>query len=365
MATVNALITATSDHQVSIERLAAKYGADVIPYLDIIERDIKKLLNGLPTRRLSATRQQAVIDEIDTITRTNLQAYINAYKVDNRAFGAYEAEFQTATLDRLLNNVNPVLATGATVNAITVATPIHLGDNQYTTYNTYLRTYWQKYTDEINGIAVNGFQQGLTNQQVASQILEQISTDYDDSALSRASRSAKTLARTATNHVSTSARRATAEENSDVVTGWLYVATLDSRTSRQCSALDGKTFKLGASNIPFPPLHPNCRSSVTYEIDARYSYSDYTPERPSNFNIDGKNKPKELKSKDVYYQELKRLNKSDQDAVLGPTLGKALRQMKATDFADQVIDSTYQPLTISQMKAKDNRLGEILRKQEN
>ena len=58
------------------------------------------------------------------------------------------------------------------------------------------------------------------------------------------------------------------------------------------------------------------------------------------------------------------LTKADQDAILGPTLGKAFRKMDSpSEFAKATIDSLGNPLTIEEMKKKDNELGKILRKQ--
>ena len=62
-------------------------------------------------------------------------------------------------------------------------------------------------------------------------------------------------------------------ENDDVISDYLFVATLDSRTSSLCQSLDGRRFK---TREPYytPKLHPNCRSSLVamvegYEINQR------------------------------------------------------------------------------------------------
>ena len=65
----------------------------------------------------------------------------------------------------------------------------------------------------------------------------------------------------------------------------------------------------------------------------------------------------------TYYEALKKLSASDQDAILGPTLGKAFRKLdNPSDFAKFTIDSLGQPLTIKQMKERDNALSRILNK---
>ena len=48
--------------------------------------------------------------------------------------------------------------------------------------------------------------------------------------------------------------------------------------------------------------------------------------------------------------------------ILGPTLGKAFRKMNSpSEFAKATIDTLGNPLTIKQMKAKDNELARILK----
>lgn len=62
------------------------------------------------------------------------------------------------------------------------------------------------------------------------------------------------------------ANQATADgyKESGIVQDYEYLATLDSRTSHVCQDMDGHVFKLSEKDvgINYPPLHPNCRSTV-------------------------------------------------------------------------------------------------------
>lgn len=71
---------------------------------------------------------------------------------------------------------------------------------------------------------------------------------------------AKRLIRTETTYV-TNQMHKQAYEASDV-DKYIYVATLDLRTSKVCRSLDGKTFKLKDAQVGvnYPPMHPWCRS---------------------------------------------------------------------------------------------------------
>jgi SPP1 gp7 family putative phage head morphogenesis protein len=74
-----------------------------------------------------------------------------------------------------------------------------------------------------------------------------------------------TLVRTSVNQVANSASQQVYEANQDITKKYRYVATLDTRTSAICAALDGKEFEYGKG--PMPPQHFNCRSTTVPIID--------------------------------------------------------------------------------------------------
>jgi SPP1 gp7 family putative phage head morphogenesis protein len=73
------------------------------------------------------------------------------------------------------------------------------------------------------------------------------------------------LVRTSINQVANSASQQVYEANQDITKKYRYVATLDSRTSSICAALDGQEFEYGRG--PMPPQHFNCRSTTVPIID--------------------------------------------------------------------------------------------------
>ncbi len=74
-----------------------------------------------------------------------------------------------------------------------------------------------------------------------------------------------TLIRTSINQVANTASQQVYEANQDITPRYRYVATLDTRTSAICRALDGKEFEYGKG--PMPPQHFNCRSTTVPIID--------------------------------------------------------------------------------------------------
>lgn len=192
-------------------------------------------------------------------------------------------------------------------------------------------------------------------------------------ALSVSTRAAETITRTAITHASSGARQEFAEANADIVVGWRFVATLDSRTSKGCAAADGRVFRIGEG--PMPPLHPNCRSTsqlltrtpeelltgtrkpITLDYLREAGHRAARGERPSlEERSDGTASTGARRASVRYGAWLKDQPAATQDRVLGRTLGLAYRSGKA-DIEDFVGDD-YQPLTIPEIEA---RLRESLR----
>lgn len=317
----------------------------------------------MPNKTLSPQEVADIRAEIDKITREELQAYTTQYKLDNKEVGQHQAAFDAKTLESVTTGYEAAIPSAAAVNKAAITTPINVGDNKFSTYNRYVATYWQNYTKAINDTVSAGFIGGGTNREIANSILEKITLGNDASDLSRAKRAAKTMARTGTNHYSTQATVAFVDKNEEVLIGFRFLATLDGRTSRECSANDQLVFKQGES-MPTPPLHPNCRSRLVYEVDGRFTYDDSASTRPSNFtDAEGDRNPKRVSSKKTYYESLKGMSAKDRNSILGSTLGPALSKMDADTFAKSLIDSTFNPLSIKDMKSKSNELARILKQQ--
>lgn len=77
---------------------------------------------------------------------------------------------------------------------------------------------------------------------------------------------AAAITRTAVNSLANESRRLFALENKEWVDRELFVATLDSRTTPICRALDGDVFPVGEG--PIPALHFACRSMRVLLVDA-------------------------------------------------------------------------------------------------
>lgn len=112
--------------------------------------------------------------------------------------------------------------------------------------------------DEVRTIILEGITQGKSTYDIA----EEVATKYGTEVWR-----AKRIVRTMMTEASAEAElNALADEGFDE---YDYMCTLDEKTCPKCGALDGKTFKTSerAVNINFPPMHPNCRCTITCHME--------------------------------------------------------------------------------------------------
>jgi len=363
------LTTVYSQHTIFLQRIGATQGNAVIPFLRLIERDVQRIFNLYRDKPKTAFNQAKIQEQINASSRKHLQDYIALLKTSNREIGNNEAQFAAKTLDNILLNdsIEVNKPSGAQVNAIAIATPIQLSEASFTTYTSMMRNYWAKWSDEIDALVQNGFVDGQTINEIADSVFRSMRLEKSTTSknlLNRAHRSAKQIAITGTNHYANTARIAFVDVNDKILKGYRLISVVDSRTSQKCRGLDGKFIPKDSPKLSSftPPLHRNCRTALVYEVDERYSLDDKDTKQASNFQVDGKLDPKRVSSEGIYYDKMKALKASDQDNILGPTLGKAFRKMdNPAEFADATIDTLGNPYTIKQMRAKDTELGNILK----
>ena len=100
--------------------------------------------------------------------------------------------------------------------------------------------------------------EGETIDETVTKLIGTKKAGYKDGLLEMKRRDAEAIVRTATNHTNNQAAQLTYAANSDVISGWQFVATLDSRTTPQCAVLDKRVYPVGEG--PIPPRHFRCRS---------------------------------------------------------------------------------------------------------
>jgi SPP1 gp7 family putative phage head morphogenesis protein len=154
------------------------------------------------------------------------------------------------------------------------------------------------------------------------------------------------LVRTSINQVANSASQQVYEANQDITKKYRYVATLDSRTSSICAALDGREFEYGKG--PMPPQHFNCRSTTVPIIDPDILPPSTIAKRAS---ADG---PVPINTS--YGQWLKDQPRSVQQDVLGaskvPYFNRLVEKYGARDAMAKLVRDDGAELTLVQLRKR-------------
>lgn len=355
------LTDATIRHAVYLERYKAAEVREFAAFL----RQADELL----------TAQLAGVDSLTEYSRTRLERLVSATRSElSGIFGAYQgeltdrladlAEYESEFEARALSNIGweSVVPAQETVRAAVLSRPLQVtGADGGKLLTAFLRDFTDGEVARLSNAIRQGAYQGLTVPQLRQRIRGTRARNYKDGLLATTARNADAIARTGIQHVSNVARQQTWRDNSDVVTGYRWLSTLDSKTSTICRSLDGRVFKFDQG--PVPPAHVRCRSTTLAELDGRYSWLDQGGTRAARSNATGKTV--DVPAEQSYYDWLKRQPRQFQDSVLGESRGRLLRDggLSARRFAELQLDKNFQPLTLAEMRqieplAFERALGE-------
>lgn len=156
------------------------------------------------------------------------------------------------------------------------------------------------------------------------------------------------LVRTSINQVSNAASQQVYEANQDVTRKYRYVATLDTRTSAICRALDGREFEYGKG--PQPPQHFNCRSTTVAVVD--YKGLGIEPPPPGRrASMDGP-----VPVSESYGVWLSKQSKATQAEVLGPNkvayFNRLANKYGPKDAIAKMVRDDGSELTLAQLRQR-------------
>ena len=154
------------------------------------------------------------------------------------------------------------------------------------------------------------------------------------------------LVRTSINQVANAASQQVYEGNQDITKKYRYIATLDTRTSAICRALDGREFDYGKG--PMPPQHFNCRSTTVPIIDPDILPPSTTATRASK---DG-----QVPVNTTYGEWLAKQPRATQADALGPRkvayFNRLANKYGPTDAMAKLVRDDGSELTLAQLRSR-------------
>lgn len=339
------LIQIATRQQVLLEQLKSGQVREFLPALTEVSDQLRAVFNALEVDtldELSRTRLESLIGDLTRLQSDIFDAQIEKFQQSNKKISSYVAELEVKSIKSVASK--KLAKRIKTPDAEKIAAEALKRPVQAT--GDLLEDFvdgWAKSSIKRTNNAVRvAFEQGKTVQETVRQLIGTKPLKYRDGVMEVTRRQAKTVVRTSVQHVASTARAVTYEQNSDLVEGYEWVSTLDGHTTPQCRALDGEKFDLGKG--PMPPIHPNCRSTTTPVLSKEFDFLDEGATRSSQ---DGY-----VDAEKSYYDWLKGQNEEFQDQVLGPTRGALFRDggLSAERFRELQLDKNFEPITLDEMR---------------
>ena len=159
------------------------------------------------------------------------------------------------------------------------------------------------------------------------------------------------LVRTSINQVANTASQQVYEANQDITQKYRYIATLDTRTSAICRALDGREFDYGKG--PMPPQHFNCRSTTVPVINYKELGFDPPPSvtKGKRASMDGP-----VPANETYGEWLAKQPRATQSDALGPGkvayFNRLTNKYGANDAIAKLVKDDGSELTLAQLRQR-------------
>ena len=336
-------------NQILIEGLKAQEHLRFDSYLSQIDRLVRYRLSDEGDFISTKALLRQLLSDIKTGQLEIYDAYNAELLASIEALALDQSDFASEALNIFLGDVTTPQVDRVVLGALR-NNPMQIQDyNGEPLLNPFIRDLSENQIGMIQTRIIQGYSQGQTTDQITRAIRGTRARRYQDGDLARVKRSNRALVFTTLQHASTQGRMSTYKKNSDILTGYQWVSTLDNRTTTVCRSLDGNEYKFDKG--PLPPLHLNCRSVTVPVVDKRYNLlSELESARPSV----GPNGAKEVKSSQTYYGWLKTQPQAFQESAIGRDRAKLLRDggLSADEFARLNLSKTFEPLTLEQMRAK-------------
>ena len=346
MATANEkLQTAAIDHGHDIIRYQNQVVYKVIALLNRTDIDLVAQLTAalqqLPVSQFTVERLDSLLMSVKQINAVAYQKIRHELSAELSDLVAYEQGYQA----QLFQNTLPVTFEVATVPVAQVVTAAMARPFQGRLLSEWMAGLEAEKAAKIRDAIRIGYVEGQTIPEMVTRLRGTKAKQYQDGILEITRRNAETIVRTAVSHTANHTRQKFAEANDDLVKGWKFTATMDSRVTVLCASLDGQVFPVGEG--PQPPRHHNCRSTSVPILRSWKELGIDLKEFPEGTRAayDG-----QVPASLTYGEWLKGKSAEFQDSVLGKTKGKLFR---AGMPIDRFVNRSGDVLTLDELRKKD------------
>ena len=328
------LIDAATRHQIFLLRYGAGRSKEAVKRLNRLRQQINARLSQEP-EVFRSQRLQDVLKDIDSLNVLAFRDVKTLVEMESMKLAVSEADFNRI----MINKVSSVPVTPTPEDLLVEAVmdaPMSVGSGAGMTIAGALTTF-----------------STLKGSQILKTISDSVLTGKSTPLISRAvdsllrtviKRQATSLIGTILNHVSSAARLNTYQKNTNLIGGYEWVATLDSKTTFVCMSRDGKKYDITSQVIP--PAHYGCRSTTVPTIKPEFDLGlDVKTTRPA-IGADG---VQQVDSKTTYGGWLRTQNREFVDEALGIERSRLFRSGKLS--LDKFVDPTGRVYTLPQLES--------------
>ena len=344
MATANeSLLDATVAHQIGLQRLSNATVRKIIALLNRSELELVEKMKRFDGGPWTAKRMQKLLEALRTANKEAYAVLRAELDADLKALAIYEGDYQTTLLASTIPvQLDIVTPTSAQLKAAVDSRPFQgrLLKEWYSELEASAQT-------RLRGAIRMGFVEGETIDQMVRRVRGTKALQYKDGILEASRRGAEALVRTAVNHTANSARAEVFRQNSDVVKGVQWVATLDGRTTLVCASRDGTIYPVDSG--PRPPAHINCRSTTVAVLKSWKEMGISLSEAPegTRASMDG-----QVAAKTTYDKWLRGRSVEFQEDILGVQKSKLFRQGGLT--LDKFVDRNGAEYTLDELRKRES-----------
>ena len=335
--------------------LLERYKAGELRRLDEFLRDMDKALRERLGRATVTDFQKGHIETLLAEVAALMEAVQRPYQRDlferMDALAVHEAGMEARALSGV-PAFEAVVPAAVQIHAAVFAAPLAArGAGGGMLLESFVSKWAEADRERVTGAIRRGAFEGRTTDQIIRDIRGTKARRFQDGILAVNRSAAATVVRTSLQHVASVARMETLQANADILDGYEWSSTLDSRTSAVCQSLSGQVFKFGKG--PVPPAHPNCRSSIVPKLPAEWAFLDEGAQQASvNGPVDASL---------TYYEWLKKQPAGFVQDALGPTRARLFLKggLSADEFARLQLGRNFEPLTLEEMRALAPKVFEL------
>jgi SPP1 gp7 family putative phage head morphogenesis protein len=314
-------------------------------YLKQADRVIRDVLSNA-----GEISSQRLMNKINRQLRVQMSPIYSGYGKELtdglEALAISETEWTQKALSRGVSATIKAPSSAQVISAA-LARPMQFG-NTAVVLKDLVKGFTDSEITKVQGIVRSGFFEGQTTSQMVQRIRGTKAANFNDGIMATTRRSARLIAKTATNHFATAAKDMTYNANEDVLEGVEWSSTLDSRTSNVCQLRDGQMYPVDSG--PRPPAHPGCRSTIIPKVKPEFSLFRGNETRAAV----GPEGAKTTQA-GTYYGWMRTQPAGFQNEVLGTTKGKLFRSagLDNKEFRRLVSNNFDEPLTLAEMRLKE------------